>query len=188
VPNPPRPTPTPTRSDKASTSTEELDELTDAFLRTARALAALAVRSVNASPVEVTLMQHRVLVLLASLGEQTVGALAEQLAVNASNASRVCDRLQRQGLLSRRRSAADARSVKIAVTAEGMAVLHAVAEHRRTEVRRILGTVTPAVARGTVEALRIFNDAAHEVADADWVVPERTGAAEVDSTASSKGT
>jgi DNA-binding MarR family transcriptional regulator len=148
----------------------ELDALTDAFVTAARALVAIAVRSINASPVEVTLPQHRVLVLLASRGEQSVGALAEQLGVNASNASRVCDRLQRLGLVARRRSTRDARSVKVALTDEGVEVLRVVTARRHEEVRRILGTVGPEMAAGAVEALRVFSAAAHEVADEEWLL------------------
>lgn len=155
-------------------TTDGIDELTDAFLTSTRALVALAVRSINAAPVEVTLMQHRVLVLLASQSEQSVSVLAEQLGVNASNASRVCDRLQRLGLLSRHRSEADARSVKVALTAEGMDLLHAVNRYRRKEIRRILESLPREVGRDVVEALRTFNEAAHERADADWVVPGAT--------------
>ncbi len=150
---------------------DDVDELTDAFVTAARALVGVALRSVAAAPVEVTVPQHRVLVLLASRGEQSVGALAEQLGVNASNASRVCDRLQRLGLVSRRRSPLDARSVKVALTAEGVAVLRAVSQHRHDEVRRILSSVGPEMAQGAVAALQVFNDAAHEVADEHWLLP-----------------
>jgi DNA-binding MarR family transcriptional regulator len=151
-----------------------LDELTDAFLTSARALVALAIKSINAAPTEITLMQHRVLVLLASQGEQSMSVLADQLGVNASNASRVTGRLQRQGLVSRHRSAADARSVVVALTAEGMDLLRAVNRQRRREIRRILESVSPELGREAVEALRTFNEAAHERADADWIVPQQT--------------
>jgi DNA-binding MarR family transcriptional regulator len=134
----------------------------------------LAVRSINAAPVEVTLMQHRVLVLLASQSEQSVSALAEQLGVNASNASRVCDRLERLGLVSRRRSTTDARSVRVALTAEGMDVLQAVNHYRRNEIRHVLSSLSTEVGRDVVEALRSFNEAADERTDTDWVVPSAT--------------
>lgn len=158
-------------SPEPRSTAEGIDELTDAFLTSTRALVALAVRSINAAPVEVTLMQHRVLVLLASQSEQSVSVLAEQLGVNASNASRVCDRLQRLGLLSRQRSDADARSVKVALTAAGLDLLHAVNRYRRREIRRILESLPGEVGRDVVDALRTFNEAAHERADADWVLP-----------------
>ena len=164
----------PDRTPSAETSVlpaGDLEQLTDAFLTSARALVGIALRSVNASPVEVTLVQHRVLVLLAAKGEQSVSMLAEQLGVNASNASRVCDRLQRLGLVSRRRSTTDARSVKVALTAAGLEVISAVDEHRRAEIRGLLGSLTPESGRHMVEALRTFNAAAHESARADWVVP-----------------
>ena len=149
---------------------DDVDALTDAFVTAARALVAVAVRSVNAAPVDITLPQHRVLVLLASRGEQSVGALAEQLGVNASNASRVCDRLQRLGLVSRRRSTHDARSVKVALTDDGVEVLRVVGEHRHQEVRRILSSVGPDTAGVALEALRAFNEAAGEIADGDWMI------------------
>src|SRR4051812_41302910 len=115
-------------------------------------------------------MQHRVLVLLAARDGRTVNALAEELGVNASNASRVCDRLQRLGLVTRRRSTSDARSVGVALTAEGVEVLHVVGEHRREEVRRVLGAMDLEDSRAAVDALRRFNDAAHEIGDADWAL------------------
>lgn len=150
---------------------DELEELTDAFVTSARALVGIALRSVNASPVEVTLMQHRVLVLLASQGEQSVSMLAEQLGVNASNASRVCDRLQKLGLVARRRSTTDARSVKVAITDHGLGVISAVDERRRSEIRGLLSSLPSESGRHLVEALRTLNEAAHESARSDWVVP-----------------
>jgi DNA-binding MarR family transcriptional regulator len=149
---------------------DEVDELADAFVTAARALVAVAVRSINAAPVEITVPQHRVLVLLASRGEQSVGALAEQLGVNASNASRVCDRLQRLGLVARHRSPIDGRSVKVALTDDGVEVLRVVSEHRHEEVRRILTDVGLQEAGVALQALRDFNAAAGEVDAGDWLV------------------
>jgi DNA-binding MarR family transcriptional regulator len=149
----------------------EVDELADAFVTAARALVAVAVRSISAAPVDITVPQHRVLVLLASRGEQSVGALAEQLGVNASNASRVCDRLQRLGLVARHRSPIDGRSVKVALTDDGVAVLRVVSEHRHGEVRRILTDVGPQDADVALQALRAFNAAAGEVDAGDWILP-----------------
>src|SRR6476619_2189486 len=102
-------------------------ELVDEFLRASRALVGLSLQSVAASPVEVTLLQHRVLVLLAVGGEQAVGDIAAELGVNPSNATRHCDRLQRLGLVERQRSASDGRVVHIARTPAGRTVIEAVA-------------------------------------------------------------
>jgi DNA-binding MarR family transcriptional regulator len=99
--------------------------------------------------VEVTLPQHRLLVLVAS-------------GVNASNASRPCDRLQRLGLLTRRRSEADRRDVEVVLTATGREVLEAVNEHRKREVSRILAKVPAADAQVMTQAMRAFSAAADE--------------------------
>jgi DNA-binding MarR family transcriptional regulator len=151
---------------------DDVEELTEAFVTAARALVAVALRSIAASPVEVTVPQHRALVLLASHGEQPVGALAEQLGVNASNASRVCDRLQRLGLVARRRSRTDARSVIVAPTEAGLEVLRVVRRQRRGEVRAVLTSMDLADARSAVAALHAFSTAAGEVPDDDWVLPD----------------
>ena len=140
----------------------------DAFLTVSRALVGIAVRSLNAAPVEVTPAQHRLLVLLATGGDQTVGALADQLEVNASNASRLCDRLQRLGLVARDRSSTDRRAVHVSLTAGGRDLLEAVRVHRRDDVRRVLEQMPDDEVAGCIRALTVFADAAHEVGEAEW--------------------
>jgi len=102
---------------------EITDELADAFVDASRALVGLAVHSVGAAPTEVTVAQFRLLVLVAGAGERTVGDIAEHLGVNHSNASRHCDRLERLGLLARRRSRSDGRVVRVRLTEAGADVV-----------------------------------------------------------------
>jgi DNA-binding MarR family transcriptional regulator len=59
---------------------------------------AVAARSLSVGDAEITLQQHRALVVLASRGPQRITDLADLLAVNSSTATRHCDRLQRHGL------------------------------------------------------------------------------------------
>ncbi|MGI8523875.1 MAG: MarR family winged helix-turn-helix transcriptional regulator, partial [Nocardioides sp.] len=106
-----------------------------------RALVGLAVRSLNASSVELTLQQHRMLVILAAQGDQLVGSLADQMGVNASNASRLCDRLQKLELVARTRSTEDGRAVQVTLTDQGERALDAVSAMRRTEINHILERV-----------------------------------------------
>ena len=143
-------------------------DLADAFLTASRALIGLAVRSIEAAPVEVTIAQHRVLVLLAARGDLTIGDLAEGLGVNPSNATRYCDRLQRLGLLQRARSIEDGRVVQVCLTQEGQALVAAVTERRRQEVDEVLERMTGPDALRVVAALRAFNRAAGEVEDREW--------------------
>lgn len=144
------------------------DDMADAFLTASRALIGLAVRSIEAAPVDVTVAQHRVLVLLAARGDLTIGDLADGLGVNPSNATRYCDRLQRLGLVDRARSVEDGRMVEVGLTQEGWGLIAAVTERRRQEVDRVLDRMTgPDVIR-VVAALRAFNRAAGEVEDREW--------------------
>lgn len=145
------------------------EELADEFLTASRVLVGLAVQSLAASPVDVTLAQHRVLVLLAAHGELTIGAIADELGVNPSNATRHCDRLQRLGLLERRRCDEDGRVVRVALTSAGRDVVAAVSDARRQDVTRVLDAMSTTEASSMLKALRAFSEAAHERADREWV-------------------
>jgi DNA-binding MarR family transcriptional regulator len=149
-------------------STASVEAAADAFITVSRALVGIAVRSINAAPVELTPAQHRLLVLLATGGDQTVGALADQLEVNASNASRLCDRLQKLGLVARDRSSTDGRAVDVSLTSAGLDLLEAVRAHRRDDLRRVLAQMSVADVEGSIKALTAFAQAAHEVGEAEW--------------------
>lgn len=144
------------------------EDVADAFITVSRALVGIAVRSINAAPVEVTLTQHRLLVLLATGGDQTVKALAEQLEVNASNASRLCDRLQRLGMLARDRSLSDGREVVVSLTADGRKLLKTVRTRRRHDVQRVLSQMSRTDLDTMMGALTAFGDAAHEIGEPEW--------------------
>ena len=73
----------------------------EAFITASRALVGIAIRSINAASADITLPQHRVMVVLAADGPQGISQLADQLAIDQSNASRLCDRLQRLWLIAR---------------------------------------------------------------------------------------
>ena len=149
----------------SAAANDELDALADAFVTASRALVGVAIRSIEAAPVAVTVPQHRVLVLLAGAGPQAVGRIAQQLGVNPSNATRLCDRLQRLDLVGRAPSAADGRGVLVSITAAGKDLVDAVTAHRRDEITDLLRALPPSRARGAVAALAAFNDAAHERTD-----------------------
>lgn len=147
------------------------DELTDALVTASRALVGIAVRSIQEAAPDLTVLQHRVLVLLAAHGSLTIGEVADALGVNASNATRHCDRLERMGLLERRRSEVDRRVVEARVTPQGMQVLGEVTRRRRVAVARVLEGMELPDRRATVAALDAFSAAADERADGSWAVP-----------------
>lgn len=139
------------------------DDLVDELLTASRAFVGLAVRSIAAAPVDITVAQHRLLVLLETHGPQSVGEVADRLGVNPSNASRHCDRLQRLGLLGRRRSPDDGRVVQVELTDEGLATLAAVTERRRADLRQVLDEMSLPDAASIAAGLRAFNVAAGEI-------------------------
>ncbi|MBA2464234.1 MAG: MarR family transcriptional regulator [Nocardioidaceae bacterium] len=153
---------------RQTTAAADREDVVDAFITVSRALVGIAVRTINAAPVEVTLTQHRLLVLLATRGDQTVKALAEQLEVNASNASRLCDRLQRLGMLARDRSSSDGREVVVSLSADGRKLLETVRTHRRDDVQRVLSQMSRTDLDTMMGALTAFGDAAHEIGEAEW--------------------
>jgi DNA-binding MarR family transcriptional regulator len=143
------------------------EELAEAFVTASRALVGIAVHSIGSAPVDITVAQFRLLVLVAT-GDRTVGDIAQRLGVNQSNASRHCDRLQRLGLLERRRSATDGRVVHVRLTPAGEDLVDAVTRQRRADVRRVLDRLPLADSTAALDALRAFNDAASELVDDRW--------------------
>lgn len=154
------------------------DDVAEAFLAAGRTLMGMSIASVGAARVEVTMVQFRTLVLLADEGERTIGEIGEELGVNASNATRHCDRLQKLGLLRRRRSTTDGRVVRVALTAAGRRLVEEVKAQRRTEVLRVLERMPLRDQVGAVRALSSFNRAAREHGGGEWVAPPRVSTPE----------
>lgn len=144
------------------------ENVTDAVLSASRVLVAVAARSLAAVADEVTLTQYRALVVLASRGPRTVAALAEAVAVTSPTASRLCDRLERKGLVERRTDARDRRAVSLGLTAAGRDLVDAVTRRRREEIAGLLDAIPPAGQRALVEALTQLSAAAGEVPEQDW--------------------
>ena len=92
-------------------SKAQSDQLADAVLTASRVLVAVAARSLAEHESEVSLPQYRALVVLGSRGAQRPVDLAQALAVDPSTATRMCDRLVRKHLITRRRDVVDRRVV-----------------------------------------------------------------------------
>ena len=155
---------------------EGRDELVDAVLGASRALVAVAARSLANVADDVTLAQYRVLVVLAARGPQRLADLASGLGVDRSTATRMCDRLVRKRLVSRRRMTEDRRGVRVSLTSAGGELVAEVSRRRRVEISAILERMPTAHRRSVVVALRAFAEAAGEVSEQDWSLgwdPER---------------
>ncbi|MEP6464524.1 MAG: MarR family winged helix-turn-helix transcriptional regulator [Frankiaceae bacterium] len=143
-------------------------DLVEAFLTASRVLVAIAARSLAAGDAEITLPQHRALVLLASRGPQRMADLADLLGVNSSTATRHCDRLQRRRLLRREPALDDRRAVRISLTSAGERLVHRISDARRAEISHILRAMPEHTRRPLLHALRGFTDAAGEVPEQAW--------------------
>ena len=140
-----------------------------AFLDVSRALVGIAVYSVNAVPVDITVTQYRLLAIVGANGPCTITEVANLLGAAQSNATRHCDRLQRLELLHRSRSVDDGRVVLVDLTESGGEVVRMVTELRRREIRKVLGSLSGAAQARSVRAAGEFNRAAAELDDHPWL-------------------
>jgi DNA-binding MarR family transcriptional regulator len=139
----------------------------DAVMRASRALVGITAASIAEVDDPVTVPQLRVLMMIATRGAMNLVAVAAGLDVSAPNASRICDRLLKAGMLDRAEDPEDRRHITLTLTAAGEALIERVVAHRRAAVRKILRTMT-AGQRGEVElAMSAFADAAGEPL-AEW--------------------
>jgi DNA-binding MarR family transcriptional regulator len=152
-----------------STSTlRSKSELANAVLTASRVLVAVAARSLAEHEDEVSLQQYRALVVLASRGPQRPVDLAEALGVDPSTSTRMCDRLVRKRLISRRRQLGDRREVRLDLTPKGTALVESVTRRRREEIGRILSRIPGSEREQIVRAFQSFSDAAGEVPEDQW--------------------
>jgi DNA-binding MarR family transcriptional regulator len=144
------------------------DELVDAVLSASRVLVAIAARSLAEVGERVTLTQYRSLVVLASRGPQRVAELADAVAVTPPTASRMCDRLVKKGLVTRRADRRDRRQVRITLSSAGRVLVDTVTARRRAEIEGLVTSI-PAEARSQiVAALGHLRETAGEVPEQDW--------------------
>ncbi|MQY17891.1 MarR family winged helix-turn-helix transcriptional regulator [Nocardia macrotermitis] len=103
-----------------------------------RTLVGIAWDSAHAAPPGVTFPQMRLLLVLQTLGRVPCSHLATALGVNASSVTRLADKLEAHGYLSRGTDAHNRSVVTVEVTAAGQRVVDEVLEVRHTAFRTIL--------------------------------------------------
>jgi DNA-binding MarR family transcriptional regulator len=118
----------------------------------------------------VTVPQLRVLMMIFTRGPMNLGSVAANLDVSAPNASRICDRLIKAGLLDRREDHSDRRNITLTLTRSGQELIERVNRHRRTAVRRVLRKMTASDRESLTAALDTFAMAAGEPVGPDLAV------------------
>ena len=146
------------RADAEAPSTDQVD----AVLRASRALVGIAAASIAAVDDNVTVPQWRVLVMVDTRGPLNLAAVAAGLDVNPSNASRICDRLIKAGLLDRQESRTDRRNITLSLTAAGRRLVTKVVRHRRRASTQVLRRMAPHDRELLATAFDRFADAAGE--------------------------
>lgn len=128
------------------------------LLAASRVLVAMSAASIEASPVDVTLNQYRALVVLASRSPIRMVDLARELSLSASSATRLVERLERKGLVTRAASATSRRSIDLRLEPAGEELVGQVMAERRRRFAELLSGV-PARRQATMR--RAFEDLAH---------------------------
>src|SRR3954451_12024423 len=114
-----------------------------ALMRASAVITAIVVRSLTSVTPRITVVQARVLGIVWGLGTANVNAVAEGLGVNASNASRNCDRLVKAGLLTREQHDDDRRNVVLRLSKRGQALIDSVMRQRCTELENVASRLSP---------------------------------------------
>jgi DNA-binding MarR family transcriptional regulator len=146
------------------------EQLAEAIILAGKAMAGVAARTVAQATDDLTLPQHRTLVVLAEQGPRHLADLAQALGVSPSTATRMCDRLVRKRLISRTRDEVDRREVDLSLTNAGKALVDEVAHRRKSELRKLVGDVPKEERDRLIDALRSVAEAAGTVPDADWTL------------------
>lgn len=144
-----------------------MDDASEAVLTASRALLGVVARSVAPALEQVSLPHFRVLVLLSREGPVRLGALAEELGVNASTFSRSTDRLVAAGWAVRAENPESRREVLLQLTDTGRELVASVTAARRREVAAVLERLDPAEREAVAAALAAFARAAGEPPAAD---------------------
>jgi DNA-binding MarR family transcriptional regulator len=130
----------------------------------AEALVGIWAHVAESLDVRISPTQLRALTALGRYGELNLSQLAEALGALPSSASRLCDRLEAAGLLTRDTGRASRRAVSLRLTADGEALLE------QARQRRLVLDIMPAAGRAELaEGLAAFQQAAepHGLAPAD---------------------
>lgn len=125
-------------------------------------LVAVAARSLEGEA-DVSLVQYRTLVVLATPGPRTLVGLANELRVTPATATRMCDRLVRKRLIRRYGDRDDRRVIRIELTARGRDLVSRVMARRSEDFRTIVQRTPISDQRHLVHALRNFAEAAGEL-------------------------
>jgi len=98
--------------------------------------------------------QMRALLIIGRTGSLNLSRLAAALGASASATSRLCDRMQAAGLLTRDRAAASRREIVLLPTESGRRLAQWVQGRRRAALGDVLQTMSPSGREALVQGLK----------------------------------
>lgn len=134
----------------------------EAMMATSRLMTAVVARTFTAVDDSLSVPQLRVVVMLYYGAPMNLRSIAEGLGVNASNATRACDKLVVAGLVSRNENPEDRRHRTLELTKEGRGLVQSLMTHRRAILDEIIGQLSPTEQRRLSRGLTAFLAAAEE--------------------------
>ncbi|MGA5543771.1 MarR family winged helix-turn-helix transcriptional regulator [Mycobacterium sp. NPDC051198] len=132
-----------------------VDELS-AFEVATRDLVGVALRSVD--QLEISLPQCRLLLVLQARGKSTSTECAQALGVVGSTVTRLADRLDASGHLTRGSDPSNRSVVTLSLTDRGRKLVRQVNTRRRRELSKVLDRLDPAERAACASVLRSFHD------------------------------
>jgi DNA-binding MarR family transcriptional regulator len=126
----------------------------------AEALVGIWAHVAESLDVRVSPTQLRALTAVGRYGELNLSQLAEALGALPSSASRLCDRLEAAGLLTRDTGRASRRAVSLRLTPDGEALLEQAKTSRQEQIAAVLGSMSPEARADLSQGLTAFQQAA----------------------------
>jgi DNA-binding MarR family transcriptional regulator len=126
----------------------------------AEALVGIWAHVAESLDVRVSPTQLRALTAVGRYRELNLSQLAEVLGALPSSASRLCDRLEAAGLLTRDTGRASRRAVSLRLTPEGEALLEQARKSRQEQIAQVLDEMSPSGRAELAEGLAAFQRAA----------------------------
>lgn len=132
----------------------------DAALSAANVMMRVAARSVLEVENRVTAPQLRVLMMIAATGPQNLGAVASELGVHPSNATRACDKLVQAGYITRSDHPSDRRYRRLELTKAGSELVNHVLDQRRRAMTHVMESLPDEEQKRVAAAFEVFASAA----------------------------
>ncbi len=132
----------------------------DTLLKASKVISAAVAHSLARVEDQVSVPGLRVLVMVHDQGTMNLTSVAEGLGVNASSASRTCDRLVLAKLLDRRDNASDRRHVSLTLTPRGRRFVEDVMTERQAVLNSVVDAMAPAARKSLMAGLKAFVKAA----------------------------